>query len=135
MSLSIVEEQAKHMRGIQAPSGLQPIYTPIEWECCQEDVSSAQAKVQTLDSALNDVISHYELVLELIQQFENEVSGCHDTLSASRSDVSELRSSVLEGCISNQPWASATKVCNGQVESKACVVGMLANYSHCNGGG
>ena len=111
MSLSVVQEQAKHMRAIQEPSGQQPIYTPVEWECCQTDLSSVQAKVQTLNSALDDVICRYELVLELAQQFEREASTCHGMLSRSRSDVDELRTSVLEGCLSNQPWTSAKKVC------------------------
>ena len=111
MSLSIVQEQAKHVRAIQEPSGQQPIYTPVEWECCQGDVSSVQARVHTLNSTLDDVICRYQLVLELTQQFEKEANACHGMLLRSRNDVDELRTSVLEGCLSNQPWTSAKKVC------------------------
>lgn len=114
MSLSIVQKQVKHIIAIQEPSGQQPIYSPVEWECCQGDVPTVLARAQTLNSTLDEVVCHYQLVLELTQQFEKEASVCHDLLSRSRSDIDELRSSVLEGCLSNQPWTSAAKVVHVQ---------------------
>ena len=102
-------------------------YTLLELACCKDLLVKSYRSVEELQSMANEQICHLELVLELIQQFENEAEKCHEYLSKYETKVSELRNRMLEGRMTDQPWTSAKQVSN---ECKSTYCYIVSTVSH-----
>lgn len=90
-------------------------YTLLELACCKTSLSKLSLTVTELQSVCNDQIRNMEVVLELVEDFEDKASDCLMCLTAYESAVSDLRNSSLEG--NSQLWAAAAKVQLTQVHS------------------
>jgi hypothetical protein len=113
-------------------------YTPLELRCCKENISQLHQSVRDLQLVCNEDICNVELILELVEQFEEKISASTDAVSTYQRIVHELRSCSLEG--NYQPWTTAGQSldmlakCNEELESlKKFLRQLLSLEPHYNG--